>query len=298
MRRIGLVISLVALSAMTLFGQSVSTKLQWEFSPGQRYKVQMQQDIEQSIIIHGSPGNSRSDTTMYMTWVVDDVEEAGNAKLTCTIDRMVIVSDVPGVGEVSVDSADMENADEKAIALGKMVLPMIGKPMKQTMSPTGELLSVVIPNDFHEGVNENPIRRFVMNTEQMADMIKKSSPVFPSTGVEPGETWSRTETTDTPAGQLTVETEFEYIGKTKIDGRELHEVHLTRTMNFPPTPNAMGVTIQLEKQEIHGRLYFDVKRGMLYESQVDQDAELVLSAGEHHMMQTVKQLARATFRRE
>lgn len=268
--------------------------LRWKFVKGQKYQLKMEQAMTQQMEMQGQPMKTSNNTTTYMTWRVDDVDAAGTASITSTIDRFVMEMDAPMVGQVQVDTDKEQDADGMATQLGGMLRPLVGVEFKQKMSPRGEISEVNIPDGAFAGM-QGPLGQMGMNAQQIEDMCEKVSPKFPAGALEVGQTWKDQSVSETPAGKVEVANDYTYEGTTTVHDRMAHRIGIETKMTFSEGPNALGMTIKVTEQDTTGAMFFDVEKGQMIESDVDQKMQLKITAAGHDIQQRMQQKVHATF---
>ena len=293
---LGLVWGTALLCTATASAQATATEaqLKWKFKEGQKYQLKMEQEMTQSMEIQGQPMNTSNNTTTYMTWLVTEVDEGGNASITSTIDRMTMKMNAPMMGNVDIDTDNDEQPAGMAAQIKSAIQPLIGAEFKQKMSPQGEVTDVQIP-DGTVADTPGPTGQMGMNSKQISEMASKVSPKFPTGNVKIGQSWNDKSVSDSPVGQIEVANDYVYEGTTMIDDRLTHRIAVDTRMAFPAGPNAMGMTIKVGEQNTKGALFFDADKGQMVKSEVDQDMVLNIGAAGHDIVQHMKQKVRATF---
>ncbi|MEL6108788.1 MAG: hypothetical protein AAFU85_22500, partial [Planctomycetota bacterium] len=166
-------------------------QLQWKFNQGDKLLFEMEQAMEMEMSIAGNDIRNSSTTKTWMSWDCTGLKD-GIATIETTIDRMAVDSLTP-VGLVKFDSDDKEDSPQAA-QIGQNVRGLIGKPMTQTMKPSGEILEVDLGEVKAELGN--------LGGMPMADMVKQMSKQatlnFPEKPLKVGDKWNFVMKTPSP----------------------------------------------------------------------------------------------------
>jgi hypothetical protein len=281
----------IAASVCSAQATATDSKIRWKFKAGQKYKLEMKQQMTQSMTVQGNPMKTTNDTTTYMTWNVKDVDQDGVALIESTVERMTMSMNTP-MGKVEIDSDNEQDAPGMATQIGSVIRPMVGVKMTQKMTPRGEISDVEIPDEALAGLKKSPMGESAMNADQIKEMSTKVSPIFPEGDLKIGDTWNQSSENSLPIGKIKIDNTYKYEGTTTVDDRLAHRIGITMKMDFPA---AEGVDIKVTDQDTKGTLFFDQQQGKIIKSEVDQDMTLHITAGGHEMDQRIEQKMTATF---
>ena len=265
-----LALMILSLSSLWLAWESEAAEpLRWKLKAGDRFDVVMKQSNKQ---VMNDALEVPHDTTMWITWVVEQIQEDDSILLSQTIDRITVMIEVPGQGKMSYDSSQQQVAQGPAQTIALMMQPMVGAKLTQTMNRRGKVLDVVIPDEALQGFRRNPMLAQLMSDEIMKDMFTKSAPEFPEEALARGQEWNTNQETKSPLGVMKIQNTFTYQGQENRDGRQLDRVGSTANIEMGDAPaQAVGATVNLVDQESAGVLFFDNQAGYLVESRMVQN---------------------------
>ena len=248
----------------------------------------MEQDIEITMTqgVNALPGSTTRSVTE-MTNRIESVDNEGVASATGTLDRMM-VSTKAGNVNILFDSASDAEPEGFSAEIGKMLSPMIGKPMTQKMAPGGKVFDVQIPDEMLDGIkNANPMFASMFNKQTIEEMSTKGSLDFPSSNPAVGEKWEVIAEVKSGMAPVTTKNQYEYLGVADIDDQPLHVVKVDISMSFPDGIN--GVSVDVIDESSRGYFYFDGINGMLKKSSVDQDVTTQIGGPAGSLVQNLKQ---------
>ena len=174
-------------------------QFRWKFADGDRYSVQVAQDVKQTVAIADQTVEIPAKITMDLTWKVDSVDEDGTAAVLQTVDQVVINMTIPGVDkDVSYDSSSKDEATPVIAPIADVIDPMIGVEFTQKMDPSGRILEVTVPKDAFKGLETNQMLKQFFSGEAFKQMISKASAVFPEEAIEIGHSWENQAKQETP----------------------------------------------------------------------------------------------------
>ena len=285
---------MIAVFSNSLQAQDIQTreptaadgKLEWQYSAGRVFKMKMEQDIKITLTqgANAMPGSTTRSVTE-MTTRVESVDDEGVASATCKLDRM-IASTTAGNVKMLFDSASDAKLEGFSAEIGKILTPMIGKPMTQKMAPSGKVFDVQVPEEMLDGIkNANPIFASMFNKQTIEEMSANGAVDFPSTNPAVGEKWEVVSEIKSGAAPVTTKNQYEYLGVAEIDGQPLHVLKVNISMSFPNGISGMPVDITAESS--HGYFYFDGVNGMIKKSSVDQDVTMQFGGA---IVQNLKQI--------
>ena len=261
--------------------------LAWKFKEGQVLKVDMKQDMTMEMDMGVRQIEVVNNSATEMTLWVKSVDSDGVATMGNTIDRMVIQTEAPEVS-FEIDTTSEEELDGPAADVAGIIKPMIGAEMSQKMSPRGEVTEIEIPESMLDGIkNGNPMMAQMFNENTLKEMAAKNNLIFPNKGLPQGETWKNVVETMMGPANIKMETNYEYLGVTEVDGTPLHVIRGTIGMSFPDGVN--GIDIEIAEEDSNVLFFFDGNAGRLVKSEMDQNVVMEIAAGPQTIFQTIEQ---------
>lgn len=261
--------------------------LEWKFKEGQVLKVDMKQDMTMEMDLGVQQSEVVNNSATEMTLWVKSVDADGVATMGNTIDRMVMQTEAPGVS-FELDTMSEEEHDGPAADVAEVIKPMVGAEMSQKMSPRGEVTDVQIPESMMEGIeNGDPAMAQMFNENTLKEMTAKNNLIFPDKELSQGATWNNVVETMMGPVSIKMETDYEYLGVTEVEGTPLHVIRGKIAMSFPDGVNGVDIDIAEEDSTIH--FFFDGNAGRMTKSDMDQNVVMEIAAGPQTITQTIKQ---------
>jgi hypothetical protein len=267
------------------------TMLRWKFSAGQQFDVVIQQDTTQKMSLPAQEMNVSNEMTTTIKWVIKSVDADGAANIVQTINRVQMSIDSPQ-GKINYDSNDEEH-EAKATQMATMFSPMIGVEIEQMMNDRGEILDVVFPDEALAGAKSNPLAAQMMTPEAIKEMTAKASPILPAGPAAVGQVWSKTGTSTTPIGDVSLKSTYTYEGKSPTNPA-LDLIRISMEMDFQPAESAFSPQIDVKEQDNAGTLMFDVANGYLTASELVQDMTMQIQAAGQNIDQNIKSTTKMT----
>jgi hypothetical protein len=177
-------------------GEAVELRLRLEKGKTYAQDMEMEQAITQTL--GGNESTMDQSIGMGIAYTVEDVDAAGDMKVSCTFDRVSLRQKGP-MGEVAYDS---RNPPPSVPPAAQGVAMLVGKGFRFTLGARGDAkefqgMSAAL-EAMAEGLDvpEGPMRDSLMEglkgqfgDEAMKDMMEKAMKVYPERPVAPGESW-------------------------------------------------------------------------------------------------------------
>lgn len=275
----------LVVSAPSAFAQSVN--LQWKWNAGDKLVVESEQDIEMTMTVGGQEMQTTNTTTSWMTWEVEKIDDNGNGVVNTVIDRIVMDMVTP-MGNMNYDSSEGDTGGNPQLEMiAESLKPMIGAATTQTMSTRGE----VVAFEMGEGVKESLDAMGGGQTGEMFEQISKNASLeFPEGSLTVGDSWDKSVTTNSQAGNVSVNTTYTYQGEVSVEGQKFHKFDVDVKMDFAQP------MITIDEQSAKGELFFDAEAGRIDHSRVEQDVKMTISQGGQEIKQNLKQIATFSFK--
>ncbi len=232
------VIVLLALVLASLESPAIAQEndaLRWKFAAGDRFDVTLKQDSEvrsfltlNSIEDRNKTGRTAtSSLTLKMDWNVDSLNDDGDAVVQQMIAQIQLTADTgarTGQTLIEIDTAVEEKRNGIEASLQKQMLALVGLSFEVTMSPRGEVIDVVIPEETLEALRQIPGSmqvRNLMSAEGLKDLYGQAGVVLPEGELAEGESWSVESPLQTTMGDFTRSNQYTLESTSSDDGRAI-----------------------------------------------------------------------------
>jgi hypothetical protein len=280
-----LVVCVLAFGAIPAGAADDGVVLKWKFEPGQTSRYAASVDIKaQHKLGNAQPEEVISKQTSNMTWVVDSVDEDGNAHITQTMERIRVASSARGQ-EQTFDS-DEEKLDETATEpLGFLV----NQPVHLTIDPRGKVVDVRPSAKLAEKLKQpqqGPLAA-MFSPESLKQMANTNTVEFPSEPVSRGTTWQQQVSVRDPvAGRQTLVTTYRYDGSEERDGQTVDKISATAKL-APADNQAAAQRVTIKDQKSNGVIWFDRSVGRIHEMEMTSKLVREVSLGANKLEETV-----------
>lgn len=284
--------------------QAADAPLRWKFEVGEKLDYNMVQEMNMSAA-GAAVGNMNTTMRqeMNMTWDVQGVDEqTGEAVIKQKFERVKIKMTTP-VGGFEYDS----KSEAAPTGLGAMIAPMY-KAMTQgdfeiTMTARGEVKDVKVPEEVLTALKSSPGAAALgdmASPEGFKKMISQGALVLPESAPKKDEKWSTKVEMNNPAvGKQTVETTYQYEGTKDVDGTTFAVIKPELKMDFEAKPSAEGevkppaatpqISMKIADQSSDGEVLFNIAKGRLYSTTLNQKVTIDASVGGQAMQQKIDQ---------
>lgn len=281
----------VTWAGLEIFAAGAAEPLRWKLQTGERFRVEIGQFNKQIVEFQENKIETPHDTTFLMTWSVDAVDDDGTIHLTQVIDRITLTTNAPGQGKVTYDSAADEDPTGIAAMFAKVMGPLVGAKLVQTMNDRGENLEVNIPEEALAGFQGNPIAKQMISDDFIKEMYTKALPAFPEKSLEEGDDWSSSEVSQSPLGQMTFDNTYTYQGTEDREGRSLARIGVTTKVALAEgEASPLGALVKIKNQESSSVILFDSDAGYLVETRTVQKMNMSVNILGNDMDQKVESI--------
>lgn len=266
-------------SLAMLFAMAVSTtalaqvKLERKYTPGASYKKQEYSKIAQSLNIAGMDTVSNVEVHSSAQVAVGQPDPEGKVRLEEKTTGLQVTMAVGGQ-EYRFDSANPDNKGSSQLEILRDLHKLMLKTPTTTVLGKDRRVAAV---EFDSGLlNSLPAEAQEMAKSQLdPESLKKAAnqtlEQVPSDPVKPGDTWTRTETSNFGAGQLmTFKVQYTYDGTMDKGGQQLHKI-TSKTMSVEfgleansPLPFKLKGS-KLNASDSAGTILFDQALGRVVE---------------------------------
>lgn len=279
---------------------SADAPLRWKFAKGQTLAYTMSESSVKTIEIldkrndaDAPKGADNAETqprkfqttlsqTIDMTWVVQEVEPDGSARMTQTIHRIRLSSETPFGGKLSIDTDDKgEPKNPAAIGLMPILRATVGSPVAVTMTNRGEVRDLRLPPDLVASLKDTGPAGAAVSSFVSEDALRKAmsrgSLILPESAVVRGDSWTVNADLPAPFGTMALTTTYTDQGTADRAGTVVRRIGVKIEHEVKPKDEA-PVQARILAQDGQGTIDFDAKNGRLAGSKVVLKVKLALNA--------------------
>jgi hypothetical protein len=284
-----LVVSAVALAILHIVPARAADPVTWKFKVGEGNHYRMTQKMTIDIQMDEGASETQDITNVIdMSWIADEVNDDGSARLTQTIDRMQMTIEPKGRDKVEFDSKATDEPQGFAAMVAPLFRELSRAKFKLTMSPRGKVSDVEVPESLVAALAASPgaaVMGDLATAKGLEDTMSRMSFEMPET-LETGTTWTSTTETNNPAlGKQTITITYKYVGPREKDGAKLEVFEPRLEIAF-----AGGVAIAtIEEQKSSGEVLFNRSAGRLESTRLDHTMKLKLVVAGQTLNQTLTQ---------
>lgn len=274
--------------------RAAAAPLAWKFVVGDEHHYRLTQKMDTEITL---PAGDRKVVTSVeqivdMTWKVEAVGPNGDAQIVQQVDRLRMNMQAPGQPELDYDTDSDEPPTGFAAMLAPLYQTMLEESLRMTMSPRGEFDKLELPESFATALKNVPgaaMMGELSSDEGFLDMLQKSSLVLPAPeDLSPGHQWTTKSAMQNPQlGSVTAESTYRYEGTRKIEGTDYEAFSVQMKLDFGE--DFGGTKLEITNQSSTGEILFDRQAGRLESSQLEQDIDMSVGAGDQITRQKLRQ---------
>lgn len=274
--------------------------LRWNFQAGQRSQYVSTQELTVDVTMRGRPNRMHSKQTIDLTWLVESVDDDGNAHVVQTTTRMRVKGEGGPTGKINLDSAaneqpaDGKSADRKpgegdeqnddagkAQAMKDEPLTLlINQPIRLTIDPRGEIVDVELPKELQQQLKEPGSEEiaFLLSKDNLKQMTSMNTLAFPEEAISAGDTWKReSDVPDPMVGKQHITTTYRYEGREEVGGKSLDKITASAKAALPKPPRGLP-PMTLKEQTSKGTIDFDHAAGRIERLKMDTKTTIEIDA--------------------
>lgn len=258
--------------------------LKWKFTKGQKLGYEMTQKMTMSTMAGGMAFDMKMTNIMDMTWSVTGVKSDGSGEITQKVTRVRMTMTGLPTGKIEYDSSK-ENppgngGNPIASQLQKTYGALVGSDIMMTISPQGRISNLKLSDKAKAALKGagRGVPGGGISEDTFKQMASQMGAFFPKGQVTKGQTWDHKFEMKNPVGDMKIETKFKYAGTVSQDGKRLAKLELTPKVSMTPKAGG-GAKITMKDKGSKGESYFDLDRGVLTRSTLEQNLEMQVSAG-------------------
>lgn len=241
--------------------------LTMKFREGETYGYLIEQEMTVSGKIQGQDVTSEVGQKLNISTHIKSVDAQGSAKAEQTIERvrmkMAVSAPVEQTIEYDTDS-DTESDNPAVKQIAGNISNMLGEAIGMTISPTGEMTDIVIPDKI------KATQQGAGGANSLEETFKKSGLRLPEGEITKGKTWTQEMDMGLPFGTMHITTNYTYDGKNE-DG--LEKISAKMVLDLTPAENA-DVAVTATAKRAEGSFLFDNTSGRLVKSEIYQDLDI------------------------
>lgn len=279
------------LLAASIAAAPQAVTLRWKFEDGQHlvYRMTSSQETE----MPGGSGVMVVESTMTTSWDVIEVNDAGEASVRVTTDRVQMRVQSP-MGDMSADSAEDTQAGDP---IGRSVTALAGMSYTFVFNESGQVKEVLGLEEAREQMRDamgqpgNPMTDQLLDQVMSGDgnnpMIGQGVARFPPEPLRPGDSWDASFDFDMPMfGTMTNTSVMTLERIEERAGERIAFIDLDGDMILTADENATGPmagAMRLGDAAISGNTEWSIDRGLLLGSNTRTMMEMEVTAGGQQM---------------
>jgi hypothetical protein len=265
--------------------------LKWKFKPGQISRYTTSVDIRaQQKLGAGQAEEFNSKQTSDMTWVVDSIDQDGNAHITQTIERVRVASSAKGE-ERAFDSQEdklPEGVDDEAV---EPLRVMVNQPVHLTIDQRGKVIDVrpseKLAAKLKQSSQQGPLAA-MFSREGLKQMASTNTLELPAEPVSRGTTWQQQATASDPvSGRQTLVTTYRYDGSDERDGQTMDKISANAKVSPAGNQAATAQRVTIKDQKSNGVVWFDRAVGRIHEMEMTTKIVREVNFGANKLEETV-----------
>jgi len=215
----------------------------------------------------GVDSTTSTATTTVMSWDVQKVHDDGSARVQQKICQVKMKMTLPGVGDVSYDSANPDvQPNPLLVGTIAMMKALLDTPWDFTMNQQGKITEVGGTEKLDAAALAVTKKAGMAALPSFSQTSEQASAIFPEAPVKPGQTWDISNTLNSPIGRMTTRMKYTFVGNVVTDGRTLKKISFKGALSLEPL-EAAPVKMELKHGVLEGTYLFDNEKGVLVEQQ-------------------------------
>jgi Family of unknown function (DUF6263) len=286
---------LTALACTIVVGDSAwgATTLRWRLKPGEVVHYTMTQKTTNAFKPkEGAEASASMSQAVDLHWTVKSVSPEGGAEMIQTIDRVRVRMEAAGQASAFEFDSDAKQAPQDGLIADQLVpllKALVGAEFTFKMNVRGEMSDVKIPEKLMEMVRQaNPGGgNSAFTDEGLKNLVVQLGLAFPEAALDQGKTW--TQQSKIPLamlGSLIMDKTYALQGPDEADAARV-KIDLNTKVTIQPAPEA-GISMKIVKEDGKGAVLFDLERGRIVSSRVEDLLVMSLSTMGQEIEQTTK----------
>ncbi len=292
----------LAFCILTFFpsDQALGQDLKWRLEAGDKF--QLTQRLQQTTHTTADRRNvkSESETTLEQDWEVNSVDDNGNFMigLTVTAIRANVANPQFPAQRLEFNSANPDGAAGFA-GFKSQVMPLIGLKTGLTMSPTGEILDVQIPEESKaivENLPEGSAFADFVSAEGIKSRLAASVISLPAKPTSSGDTWETAENLASRLGEFSSQRKFTYSDIEQRGGEQIAVIRLSGSLEPIKLADDSEMTVHSMTEE--GEFQINLDQGHFLSSTIKSKMETETQYREITIESVIETTAVTTLRKQ
>lgn len=287
-----LLASLVIAVSAARVDADVTLRMKFEAGKTTRQKLTMKQSMTMSPQ-GGAVTKMNVEQAMYQDLKCIKVTE-NVAELEQTLTRATANMQMPAPLNLNLkyDSDEKTASNPFAKQLDAVMRPMIGTPCSMKSDMLGKISDVKVSEEALKGIKNSQLGSLggdLTSPEGLQRMTEQAAIQFPEGAMAVGHKWDTEITMNSPIGTMTMTRHHTYKGVDPESGLEKIEVTVEKTLEPSETPNPalQGAKVEMKSGSGKGMFLFDAKLGRLARSELLDQTEMEITAGNQVIPQQI-----------
>ncbi|APW61242.1 DUF6263 family protein [Paludisphaera borealis] len=269
-----------------------ATTLRWKLKPGEVLHYTMTQNTTNAYKPkNGQEASTAMSQVLNLHWTVKSVSADGVAEVAQAVDRVQIR--IEGAAQPSAFQFDSDAKlppPEGPIAaqLVPLLKALVGAEFTFKLNGRGELSDIKVPEKLMESVRQaNPGGGSMFSDEGMKNLITQSGLTLSESALDPGKTWTQQSKLSLPMlGVMILDKTYTFQGPDEAEAGRV-KIALDTKVAIQPAADA-AITMKIDSQGGKGVFSFDLERGRVVSSRVEDLLAMTLSVQGQEIGQTTK----------
>lgn len=270
----------------------VTLRMKFEAGKTTRQKLTMKQSMTMSPQ-GGAVTKMNVEQAMYQDLKCIKVTE-NVAELEQTLTRATANLQMPAPLNLNLkyDSDEKTASNPFAKQLDAVMRPMIGTPCSMKSDLLGKISDVKVSEEALKGIKNSQLGSLggdLTSPEGLQRMTEQAAIQFPEGAMAVGHKWDTEITMNSPIGTMTMTRHHTYKGVDPESGLEKIEITIEKTLEPSETPNPalQGAKVEMKSGSGKGMFLFDAKLGRLARSELLDQTEMEITAGNQVIPQQI-----------
>lgn len=237
---------IATIAAMVFYPIAIQgDEFKWKFNSGDEFSVSISQVSTVTTKYEMRTRPLSNQTELDLNWKVVAVENE-TAVIEQTITRVAVQLQTPtkdGSNRIAFDTAKPEDAASVPAALSKQLTALVGLTFTTKMETDGSIVNVEVPDATLTALREAPSStsfRQMLTVEGLKQLYGHSTFQLPKDDIRPNHSWKSSGSTNSPWGLIEIESVNVFDGPQIVDGKELQQFSLERTLRKASASSAGG----------------------------------------------------------
>jgi hypothetical protein len=247
------------------------TDLRWRLAPDDQLELMLSQTSSTEADIAGKKYKSSLQIAATLEWRILDVDAKGVATIEQRLSHLSVAAEIPGAAPVKYDSSSQERLTGAAMTVADEFRPILGRPVRVRLLPTGEIDDSAREPGAPEDGDEAPAAPLTAN--DIRQLLGRLLPTLPPAPVAPHDSWGDCREQSTLEGKVQIGAQYVARGTEMQDGRPVEKIDATYEFS---AAKGKEVALEFTDQNHRGAFYFNAAEGRLARGEIRQSMTLHL----------------------